>query len=116
MSWFGREAWNAPVCTAEDRIEIPVGQPCAHCQELIADGDDGFANGSHVMHYACQVRGLVGGANHVLGTCSCCGGKMPPDPPGLTRREAALVAEKIWRETQFSATSLFQCRGGNDRA
>ena len=108
--WFGLKAWNAPVCVLENRVPIPVGAPCWHCDEPIAADDDGFASGQRAVHYACQVRGLVGGANHIIGTCSCCGGTMPPDPPGLTRREAAVLAEKLWRETQFSPTSLISCK------
>ena len=44
------------------------------------------------VHYECHMRLVFGGANHQDGTCSCCGGSQPPDPPGLTKREAARLA------------------------
>jgi len=41
MKWFG-ESWGAPVCTAEDHIETPVGDDCGYCDDLIEEGDRGF--------------------------------------------------------------------------
>jgi hypothetical protein len=43
-------------------------------------------------HALCQLRQLVGGLNHLRGTCTCCGGTDDPDPPGLSRRNAAIAA------------------------
>lgn len=44
------------------------------------------------IHQECALHSVLGGVNHLRSTCICCGGTQPPDPPGLTRREAALVA------------------------
>lgn len=48
-------------------------------------------------HWECGLRAIVGGLNHLKGICSCCGGSEPPDPPGLSRREAARAAARYWK-------------------
>jgi hypothetical protein len=104
--WFGT-SWGAPVCRDEPQVATPVGQPCVHCGEPIRDGDQGVvmpcgeADGSWrvaPLHVECHLRMILGGANHLRGNCTCCGGTLPSDPPGLTRREAALLACKVWDE------------------
>jgi hypothetical protein len=40
---------------------------------------------------------MIGGLNHLLGRCTCCGGTEPPDPPEMTPRQAALAAVAAWR-------------------
>lgn len=72
----------------------PVGQPCIHCGELIEAGDDGFLE--PVFHFDCKVRRVIGGVNHILRKCSCCGGSEPPDPDGMTKRQAAKAATAAW--------------------
>lgn len=49
------------------------------------------------QHRECSMRSVIGGYNHLRGTCSCCGGSDPPDPPEMTKREAALAAVRYWR-------------------
>lgn len=97
MPWFG-ESWGAPVCDPAEHVETPFGAVCIHCDELIDEDDAGFVymNGP-VAHRDCFIRGAVGGLNHVLGRCSCCGGTEPPDPPGISRREAARLAVEAFR-------------------
>lgn len=103
MKWFG-QSWGAPACEPGDRVETPVGRLCLWCQEPIAAGDQGFLI-PHVdttitlkpHHLECQIRSIVGGVNHIEGRCLCCGGTEDPDPPGLTRRQAAVMAERAWR-------------------
>lgn len=103
MQWFGRAPW-APICADCPRIDTPVGVPCARCDEPIAADDDGVTI-PHVgdatvelrpYHYECQLRSVIGGLNHLRGRCICCGGSEPPDPPWLTRREAARAAVREW--------------------
>lgn len=48
------------------------------------------------MHRYCALRAVVGGLNHQLKRCHCCGGHEPPDPPSLTTREACRVAAIHW--------------------
>lgn len=70
---------------------------CLQCGEAI------FGNGFHTAHYSdptlhtvCAIRMVVGGVNHQLGRCTCCpAGTEPPDPPGLTPFEAALLATTL---------------------
>lgn len=70
---------------------------CGFCGEpLGAEGDSG-AVANMPSHEDCAIRAIVGGLNHLRGTCTCCGGTEPPDPPGLTRREAARLAVRYWR-------------------
>lgn len=96
--WFG-QSWGAPICDDTPHVETPVGQPCGWCDELIAAGDRGVTI-PHLadvwterpFHFECQMRMVVGGFNHQQGTCTCCGGTDAPDPPRLTRREAARLA------------------------
>jgi len=94
--WFGQN-WGAPVCTEEDHIEIPVGQSCHHCGETFIDGDRGITNAQgYSWHLECHMRGIIGGLNHLRGTCSCCGGKDDPDPPYVSKRIAAQLAMFEW--------------------
>jgi hypothetical protein len=58
-------------------------------------------------HLECQIRSLLGGVNHLEGRCTCCGGTQPPDPPDVTRREAAILAERAWRVRLGTVTASF---------
>jgi hypothetical protein len=70
---------------------------CPHCGEPIAPTDRLAPGYLHQrVHWECGLRAAVGGLAHLRGTCSCCGGTDDPDPPGLTRRQAALAAAEEW--------------------
>lgn len=60
---------------------------CQHCGEAMEG--EGW---QPPMHAECQARLLLGGLNHVLERCLCHGGTEPPDPVGLSKREAAKLA------------------------
>ena len=103
MKWFGN-SWGAPACEPEDHVETPVGKSCLWCREPIEAGDQGFLIphlGRTVTlephHLECQIRSIVGGLNHIEGRCSCHHGTEDPDPPGYSRRRAAVMAERAWR-------------------
>lgn len=104
--WFG-ESWGAPVCDPDEHVETPFGAVCLWCDELVDEDDSGFvyANGP-VAHRDCFIRQAVGGLNHVEGRCTCCGGTDPPDPPGISRREAARLA----------VAAFLRRHGGEDRS
>jgi hypothetical protein len=93
--WFG-ENWGAPICDEDDHIETPIGV-CLHCGEIFMQGDRGVTDmQGQAMHLECQIRGIVGGVNHIRGTCLCCGGTDDPDPPNVSKREAARLAVLEW--------------------
>lgn len=111
MGWFGMGSWGAPICVPEDRIPVPIGHPCAWCEELIEEIDEGVtirhlsAQPEHrPYHLDCHLRMIVGGANHQVGVCHCCGGTEPPDPPDLTKRQSAQVTVGMWRRKWKEAT------------
>lgn len=94
--YFGRR-YDAPAYDDSDQVETPVGATCVWCDEAIADDDDGWLNGvDQASHRECWLRAVIGGANHITGRCSCCGGDQDPDPPGLSRREAARAAVRAF--------------------
>jgi hypothetical protein len=104
--WFGSD-WGAPACTVEAFVPTPVGARCLWCEEPITADDRGFmqhlvgADGGArpaPIHLECQVRQISGGVNHIRRRCSSSGGSAPADPPGLSKREAAIAAYHAWRQ------------------
>ncbi|MDR6218318.1 hypothetical protein [Deinococcus soli (ex Cha et al. 2016)] len=105
MTRFG-PSWGAPICQDLTTVEPPLGQPCAWCHDPISDGDGGLMiphlpGGPRPYHWQCHTRQITGGANHIRGQCTCCGGTEPPDPPGVTRREAAILAVIAFEDRGF---------------
>jgi hypothetical protein len=98
QGWFG-ENWGAPLCFEDEHIETPVGKSCHHCEEIFVVGDKGITNRQgYSWHIECNMRMVIGGVNHLRGTCTCCGGKNEPDPPYISRRQAAQVAVIEWEK------------------
>lgn len=104
MKWFGNPG-GAPYEADSEHIDTPVGEHCQWCEEAIVAEDDGVTIDTYregvgwrdsPMHYECHLRSLIGGLNHLRGRCTCCGGDQPPDPPELTRRQAAIQAVRLW--------------------
>lgn len=99
MTWFGT-SWGARICDPLFRVDPPIGKSCLWCEEPIVAGESGVliphvADGTvtdQPWHLECFLRSILGGINHQRGRCTCCGGDQPPDPPGLTKREAARLA------------------------
>lgn len=98
--YFG-ERWDAPLFDAGEsrQTPTPVGQPCLHCGEQIADGDLGFMRvvvatvGPSVLpaHRECDLRSVLGGLDHVLGRCEHTGHcNELREQAGRTLREDAL--------------------------
>jgi hypothetical protein len=93
------DATTKTLCDLARRLLVP-GAVCGHCGEPIEAenavdlphiGEDGVAVPGAV-HRECITRMLIGGINHQRGTCQCGGGPDDPDPPHLTRRQAAIAA------------------------
>lgn len=99
MRWFGK-AYGCPYEADTPHAPIPLGQVCSWCDEPIGAQDDGvlfpYDRGELAYHYECHMRKVVGGLNHQLGRCYCCGGDAPPDPPELGIRQAAIEAVEHW--------------------
>lgn len=73
------------------------GSACGWCQEPVTAAELGALRSAHpestdVWHLECRARSVLGGLHHLQGRCHCCGGTLPPDPPKMTRREAARAA------------------------
>jgi hypothetical protein len=83
---------------------------CFHCQEVITGPDAKWvpyvaADGSYrivARHWECAARSLIGGLNHLQGRCTCCGGTEDPDPPNMTRRQAAVAAVTYWKRQHWN--------------
>ena len=81
----------------------PREDQCLWCEEFFRPGDTRTPDpvytpvGPRFQHIECAVRSIVGGLNHLNGLCCCCGGKLPPDPEGVSRREAAQMAYQVFR-------------------
>lgn len=75
----------------------PFADICPFCNEPIAPTDrlDNTIQNVRV-HWECGFRAVMGGVNHIRKICTCCGGTDDPDPPGMTRREAARAALDEW--------------------
>jgi hypothetical protein len=71
---------------------------CQLCHEPITADDriGPYRIDLQPIHWECGLRSVVGGLNHLNGLCTCCGGTLPPDPEGMTRREAARAAAQAW--------------------
>lgn len=102
MFWF-EESWGAPCCDPELRVPIPSIR-CTHCGEEFQHGDRGFlqeevrepitrrlVQPAYAFHFECQMRMVLGSVGHQRGRCQCYGGS-EEDPPGMTRRQAAIAA------------------------
>ena len=97
MLWFG-EPWpsaelRAPICEDDaQRVLVPVGRPCVHCDEEIVSGDRGEVyGGGQPAHAECGLRNILGNHIHVRGDCPALGecNRMST----LTYRQEAL---KVW--------------------
>jgi hypothetical protein len=73
--------------------EFPL---CAWCDEPILPGEHTSMGG---VHYECGLRSVIGSVGHQKGLCSCYGGS-EEDPPGLTRRQAAIAAAEYFNQNQ----------------
>jgi hypothetical protein len=76
-----------------------VNPACIYCTEPVLPTDKRAEITNAIAHWECGLRAVLGGLNHQQGRCSCCGGTEPPDPPGMTHRQAALAAVRYYYET-----------------
>lgn len=94
--FFGPPAMRRP---GEVQTPVPIDRLCILCEERVIEGDTGTINSyDQVTHYECMIRSVVGSVGHQQQRCSCYGGT-DEDPPGLTRREAAIAATRLFHQT-----------------
>lgn len=96
MIYFG-QPWNAPAVDDGVAGPTPVGEPCQHCGEPIAEGDQGFmintvrlaedgrtpVGSIEPTHRECLIRLTVGSVECLQGRCQCATGA--PGGPQDTR-------------------------------
>lgn len=105
--WFGSRSW----CLITDegtQVDTPVGSPCLFCEDVVGADDYGYIRpyfgtdgGRYVaVHRECDFRVAMGGVEclkrqrdgtHVVGDHE-------PDPPGLSKREAAQASWDFFDE------------------
>lgn len=105
--WFGPESW----CVITDegtKVDAPLGLSCLYCDEAVDEDDSGYmrpvvavAERAIVpVHRECDFRMVMGGVEcmkrqrdgtHVVGDHT-------PDPPDLSKREAACAAWEFYDE------------------
>jgi hypothetical protein len=102
MKFFGA-IYQSPIYQECERAQVPKGELCAHCAEVIAEFDDGWilpflGEPPHLpYHRACFLRGITGSVAHQQKRCGCFViGSECNDEPALTVREAAEAAVKLW--------------------
>lgn len=94
----------------EVQIAAPLHMACDHCGERFTDGDIGTIDGGGTaLHYECGMRLVVGSVGHQNKTCFCFGGQ-DEDPPGMTKREAAREATRLF---ELSALNAYKKKGNN---
>jgi len=79
---------------------------CLHCGEEIIDDDLAIVhnNGEIAEHKNCGLREIIGSVAHLERRCSCfVPGSTEGDPPGMSRREAANAAVRLWRWQERAA-------------
>lgn len=77
---------------------------CCWCAEpvLPTERHHRYANGP-VAHWACAVRQVLGSVAHLEQRCSCyVPGAQEGDPAGVSKREAAEAAVRVWRTQTWS--------------
>ena len=75
---------------------------CSWCEEPVLPGE---SNPNLIymqdVHRECAIRMVCGSVAHLEGRCGCHNPESEEaDPPGMTRRQAAQAAERIFRVQQ----------------
>ena len=103
-AWFGGESW-CPATDEGTRVDAPVGKQCYACLTPILDGEDGYlrpylrTDGTEMLpiHKECDLRGILGGLDHLQRTCRCYGGTSPRAKE-MTHREEAIAVWRYWQQ------------------
>jgi len=103
LEFFGPKPWGPAIDEIERMVAAPVQAACLYCEELIATDDSGVfmmyltVDGPRRVpeHRECFLRHVFGSVGHQRGKCSCYGGT-EEDPEGMTKREAARAAVRLF--------------------
>lgn len=103
--WFGPAPFAA-ACEPDRRMQTPVGTTCNYCEEPIEADDEGYAMpllgvegiSELIQHAECQMVSINGHVRCILthGPTGVCPHGADRDPPGMTKRKAAQLAEQLW--------------------
>lgn len=127
MKWFGPKPFS-PACEPGDQVPTPTAIDCYHCEERIKEGDEGYmmprlpaSEGAGILaafnadgvldlayivqHYECHMVGTIGHVRCLLthGSRGVCPDGVDRDPPGMSKRAAAKLAERLWQAQQRNA-------------
>lgn len=70
---------------------------CDHCGEEIDPAHKANITGQN-LHGECAVRLVIGSVGHLMKVCHCfVPGSTISDPPFVTKRQAAILANALWR-------------------
>jgi len=67
---------------------------CPLCEESIKPGEARAPWIGTNVHLECGARSVIGSVGHQMKWCSCFGGDKE-DPPGMTKRQAAIAAFEL---------------------
>lgn len=84
----------------EEQVDVPVGTPCLYCAEQFAAGDIGTVEAAGAFHYECRLRMVIGSVAHQQRRCVCFGGDDHDLPDGMTVREEAIAAARLWERNR----------------
>lgn len=81
-----------------------MNKTCKWCGEAVVWQNPNVPEGLRPMHSECSIRSIAGSVGHQTKRCSCYGGTLE-DPPGATKREAAIAATLYFRTYQEDDTN-----------
>lgn len=79
---------------------------CPYCGEPVMPWEprERYANDPRWRHLECFCRPVLGSVAHIERRCGCfVPGADEGDPPGMTRREAALASVETYRRVSYAA-------------
>lgn len=85
LAWETAAVFERKTCPGCDELVMPWDQ----IRKVPHMSESGLSTGT--WHRECLIRGVVGSVGHQSGKCSCYGG-IEEDPPGMSKREAAIAA------------------------
>lgn len=104
-----------PICSADcgvtlESVEIAVmPEPPQGFEIVIAVPSDDSGHITVALHVECYFRETVGSVGHLTRRCRCFGGDYD-DPPGMTKRQAAVAAYRMGLTLQMGKVAMSRCK------